>query len=57
VGRFLDEVDPARLPTESALLLVGKFLTVGQARKDGVQHGRKLIEAVHGGPPVPKARP
>ncbi|MBN2337241.1 MAG: hypothetical protein JXP48_01775 [Acidobacteria bacterium] len=36
VGRFLDEVDYANLPDERHILLVGKFLEVGQARKDFV---------------------
>jgi precorrin-4 methylase len=34
VGRFLDEVDYRSLPAERHMLFVGKFLTVGQARKD-----------------------
>jgi len=34
VGRFLDEVDYRSLPVERHMLFVGKFLTVGQARKD-----------------------
>lgn len=34
VGRFLKEVDYKNLPAERSLLLVGKFLQVGQARKD-----------------------
>ena len=34
VGRFLDEVDYRGLPVERHMLFVGKFLTVGQARKD-----------------------
>jgi len=33
-GRFLDDVDYRRLPVERHMLFVGKFLTVGQARKD-----------------------
>jgi precorrin-4 methylase len=36
VGRFLKEVDYRNLPAERHILLVGKFLTVGQARKDFV---------------------
>ena len=36
VGRFLHEVDYANLPDERHILLVGKFLEVGQARKDFV---------------------
>lgn len=34
VGRFLQEVDYKNLPAERHTLLVGKFLKVGQARKD-----------------------
>ena len=36
VGRFLKEVDYRNLPAERHILLVGKFLNVGQARKDFV---------------------
>lgn len=36
VGRFLEEVDYKNLPAERHILLVGKFLKVGQARKDFV---------------------
>jgi precorrin-4 methylase len=36
VGRFLQEVDYRNLPAEKHILLVGKFLKVGQARKDFV---------------------
>jgi precorrin-4/cobalt-precorrin-4 C11-methyltransferase len=36
VGRFLKEVDYKNLPAERHILLVGKFLKVGQARKDFV---------------------
>jgi precorrin-4/cobalt-precorrin-4 C11-methyltransferase len=38
VGRFLQEVDYKTLPLERHILLVGKFLKVGQARKDFVPH-------------------
>ncbi len=34
VAKFLSEVDYARLPVNRHLLFVGKFLEVGQARKD-----------------------
>jgi precorrin-4 methylase len=34
VGRFLDEVDYRSLPVERHMLVVDKFLTVEQARKD-----------------------
>jgi precorrin-4/cobalt-precorrin-4 C11-methyltransferase len=36
VGRFLKEVDYRNLPAERHILLIGKFLKVGQARKDFV---------------------
>jgi len=36
VGRFMDAVDYKNLPEERHILLVGKFLEVGQARKDFV---------------------
>lgn len=36
VGQFLKEVDYKNLPAERHILLVGKFLKVGQARKDFV---------------------
>jgi len=48
VGAFLKEVDWANLPPEMHTLFVGKFLDVGQARKDGVFHGKDHIEANHG---------
>lgn len=48
MGRFLQEVDWAKLPPEMHTLFVGKFLTVGQARKDGVRYGKESIERNHG---------
>jgi precorrin-4 methylase len=36
VGRFLEEVDYRNLPPDRHMLLVGKFLRVGQARKDNL---------------------
>jgi precorrin-4 methylase len=47
VGRFLDEVKYQELPEEEHMLLVGKFLKVGQARKEGLT-GSKYIEERHG---------
>jgi precorrin-4 methylase len=47
VGRFLDEIKYQELPEEAHMLLVGKFLTVGQARKEGLA-GSKYIEERHG---------
>jgi len=49
VGAFLKEVDWAKLPPDMHLLFVGKFLTVGQARKDGVFHGKEHILLHHSG--------
>ena len=40
VGRFLQEVDYQNLPEERHMLLVGKFLKVGQARKDSLAYRR-----------------
>jgi precorrin-4/cobalt-precorrin-4 C11-methyltransferase len=48
VGRFLSEVPYKDLPPEMHSLVVGKFLTVGQARKDGISNGAKWIERHHG---------
>jgi precorrin-4 methylase len=44
VGSFFDEVNLEDVPVDKHMLLVGKFLTVGQARKDGLLSGRKFIE-------------
>ena len=44
VGSFLDEVNLKNIPVDKHMLFVGKFLTVGQARKDGLASGRKFIE-------------
>jgi precorrin-4 methylase len=44
VGKFLEEVKYGELPVHT--LLVGKFLKVGQARKDGIVSGRKLLEGL-----------
>ena len=49
VGRFLDEVKYQELPVEAHMLLVGKFLKVGQARKEGLAGGKSYIEEKHGG--------
>ncbi|MCU0619982.1 MAG: SAM-dependent methyltransferase [Gemmatimonadales bacterium] len=48
VGKFLNEVAYRDLPPEMHTLVVGKFLTAGQARKDGILHGAKWIERHHG---------
>jgi precorrin-4 methylase len=44
IGSFFDEVNLEDVPADKHMLLVGKFLTVGQARKDGLVSGRKFIE-------------
>jgi len=44
IGSFFDEVNLKDVPVDKHMLLVGKFLTVGQARKDGLASGRKFIE-------------
>ena len=47
VGRFLEDVKYKELPEEAHMLLVGKFLKVGQARKEGLADS-KYIEERHG---------
>jgi len=63
VGKFLEEVEYEKLPYLN-ILLVGKFLTVGQARTDGVMSGKSMIDIIHGaaddhseGPPAATTRP
>ena len=51
VGRFLKEIDYRNLPHEMHMLLVGKFLTVGQARKEGTTTHHKFIKQQHGEDP------
>ena len=46
IGSFFDEVNLQDVPVDKHMLLVGKFLTVGQARKDGLVSGRKFIETM-----------
>jgi precorrin-4/cobalt-precorrin-4 C11-methyltransferase len=36
IGRFIKEVDFEKIPKDKSILLIGKFLKVGQARKDFV---------------------
>ena len=48
VGRFLDEVNYRELPLEAHLLMVGKFLKTGQARKEGLVGGKSYIEQRYG---------
>jgi precorrin-4 methylase len=52
VGRFLDEVDYKKLPADAHTVFVGKFLEVGQARKDALMGAKKDIERVHGATPT-----
>ena len=47
VGKFMDEVDYKQLPYLN-VILVGKFLKVGQARTDGLVTGKDLIGIIHG---------
>ncbi|MCC6446007.1 MAG: hypothetical protein IT210_21455 [Armatimonadetes bacterium] len=54
VGRFLSEVDYKALPADMHMFLVGKFLTVGQARVDGIAGGKKFIEKMYGKPSAKK---
>jgi precorrin-4/cobalt-precorrin-4 C11-methyltransferase len=51
VGRFLAEVDYRSLPPEAHMLLVGKFLEVGQARSDALLGAGRYIERTHGANP------
>jgi precorrin-4/cobalt-precorrin-4 C11-methyltransferase len=54
VNRFLTEVDYKNLPVDAHMVLVGKFLEVGQARSDALMGTRRAIERVHGGTPTAK---
>jgi precorrin-4 methylase len=54
VGRFLTEVDYKSLPIDAHTVLVGKFLEVGQARRDALMGTRQQIERIHGGTPTAK---
>ncbi len=47
VGGFLDDVKYQELPEEAHMLMVGKFLKVGQSRKEGLTHGKDYIEGRH----------
>jgi len=48
VGRFLEEVSYKELPKEVPLLLIGKFLEIGQAREEGLASSKKFIKEQHG---------
>jgi precorrin-4/cobalt-precorrin-4 C11-methyltransferase len=54
VGRFLTDIDYKNLPADAHTLLVGKFLEVGQARRDALMGTIKAMERVHGGTPTSK---
>lgn len=45
VGRFLEDVDFRSLPSSRHMLMVGKFLKVGQARKDFLVPHARAAEA------------
>jgi len=51
VGNFLKEINYKELPEEAHMLLVGKFLKVGQARKEGLTQGKDYVESRHGAEP------
>ncbi len=51
VGGFLKEVKFKDLPPELHILMVGKFLTVGQARKEGTATFQDFIGQQHGDDP------
>jgi precorrin-4 methylase len=44
IENFFKDVDLKEIPVDKHMLLVGKFLTAGQARKDGLESGRRFIE-------------
>ncbi|HOO73313.1 MAG TPA: SAM-dependent methyltransferase [Spirochaetota bacterium] len=50
VGKFLKEVAFKKLPPEEHILLIGRFITAGQARKDGLKHGSDFIRKRHDPP-------
>ncbi|MDD8027641.1 MAG: SAM-dependent methyltransferase [Acidobacteriota bacterium] len=56
VGRFSQDIRVADLPADAHMLLVGKFLTAGQARKDGLESGRAFIESMRFQDRVPAKR-
>ncbi len=51
VGGFLKEVQFNDLPPEMHMLMVGKFLTAGQARKEGTATFQDFIRKQHGEDP------
>jgi precorrin-4/cobalt-precorrin-4 C11-methyltransferase len=54
VGTFLTDVDYKNLPLDAHILLVGKFLEVGQARRDALIGAQQKIERIHGATPTSK---
>jgi precorrin-4/cobalt-precorrin-4 C11-methyltransferase len=54
VGEFLTKVDYKNLPIDAHLLMVGKFLKVGQARNDALLGVKSNIERNHGATPTAK---
>ncbi len=48
VSRFLEEISYKELPKEAHLLMVGKFLKVGQARKEGLANSKDFIKEQYG---------
>ncbi|MFH0786224.1 MAG: SAM-dependent methyltransferase [Pseudomonadota bacterium] len=51
VGGFLKEIKSNDLPPELHILMVGKFLTAGQARKEGTATFQDFIRKQHGDDP------
>ena len=54
VGGFLTDVDYKNLPSDSYLLMVGKFLEVGQERADALIGLEKNLDRIHGATPTGK---
>ena len=49
IENFFKDVNLKEIPLDKHMLLVGKFLTAGQARKDGLEAGRRFIEMMRFG--------
>ncbi|HSW40687.1 MAG TPA: SAM-dependent methyltransferase [Acidobacteriota bacterium] len=55
VGQFMEDIDYKKLAADAHLLMVGKFLTVGQARYDAlIGADDDDIDRVHGATPTAK---
>ncbi len=52
VGSFMADVEYTKLPADSYLIMIGKFLEVGQARSDALIGIKRDIDRVHGGTPT-----